>query len=338
MNFEAVVGIDCSDLTFTMAIRVPSDEGPCGTMDCSNDLSGIAQAIAFLRKHGLRPEHCQFCIEEAGVICETLGYGLTARGYSVVIADAHKVHKSKDDPYHKTDVRDSVHIADYAIRFQDKLKPWKPKAQAVQQIQALQSTRETLVKGRTSLKNVRSTLSKKHLDMSVASELLNATIKDLDRRITELDELIKQVIKTDPVLIQGVALLKSIPGLGQVTAIAFLVYTNGFADIPTYQRAASHLGIAPRPYESGTSVKRKPRSRRTGQSNIRKDLYFNATTLLRTRAWAKAYYAKKAASGKDGLLIMNNLANKQLRIIMAVLRDWKPFDENYRGINPALLT
>ena len=52
----------------------------------------------------------------------------------------------------------------------------------------------------------------------------------------------------------------------------------------------------------------------------------------------REYFLRKKAEGKHGSLVLNNLANKQLKLIFAVLEHRQPYRESYRSINPQLLT
>jgi transposase len=48
----------------------------------------------------------------------------------------------------------------------------------------------------------------------------------------------------------------------------------------------------------------------------------------------KAYFARKRAEGKPGKVVVNNIANKLLKILCAMIRSGKPYLENYRSGNP----
>ena len=51
----------------------------------------------------------------------------------------------------------------------------------------------------------------------------------------------------------------------------------------------------------------------------------------------RAYFLRKVEGGKAKTLVLNNIANRLLRIICAVLRDKKPYIKGYRSMNPLVL-
>jgi hypothetical protein len=50
------------------------------------------------------------------------------------------------------------------------------------------------------------------------------------------------------------------------------------------------------------------------------------------------YFLRKLSDGKQKQLILNNIANKLLKIVCAVARTSTPYIPGYRSINPQLLT
>lgn len=337
MNVPFVVGIDCSKDTFALTV-MDAERQTVSSGEFANHVAGIKRALKLVRRLNFNTLDGLFVVENTGVYTETLIYKLAAMGCQVAMVDGLRVRNSVPDKYHKTDLIDSAHIAEYGIRYADKIQLWEPKKALVQRIEALLVGRRLLVKHRSALKNQRKALELKYLDVSSAIQHLNQAIDQHTELIKKIDSDVESVIEEDPQLAQGVALLRTIPGVGPVLATDLLVYTNGFVTIPTYPTAAAHLGIAPRPYSSGTSVDRPPRSRRFGPRSMRATLHMSARSIVQHRAEGKKYWAQKKAAGKHGNLILNNLANKQLRLALSVLRNWKPFDENHRGVNPIYLT
>ena len=100
---------------------------------------------------------------------------------------------------------------------------------------------------------------------------------------------------------------------------------------------ASHLGLSPCKYESGTSVYKRPRSRGYGHSRSRKLLYLAALSLRTHNKDFKYYFLRKVQEGKSKRLVLNNISNRLLRIICAVVRNQQDFISNYKSVNPMLL-
>src|SRR5687767_10168734 len=67
--------------------------------------------------------------------------------------------------------------------------------------------------------------------------------------------------------------LKSIPGLGKKTAMQLIVLSGGFTKFENAKQLSSYVGLSPRLYESGSSVKGKAKICKMGMSRIRAMLY-----------------------------------------------------------------
>ena len=69
---------------------------------------------------------------------------------------------------------------------------------------------------------------------------------------------------------------------------------------------------------------------------LRKLLYLAALNLKQHSEVHGRYYARKVAEGKPSRLVLNNLSNKLLRIICAVIRDARPYHEKHRSMGPKM--
>ena len=257
-------------------------------------------------------------------------------GYRVALVDPLRVSRTSRDPGDKNDKLDSGKIAEYGARYFDKLRLWRPNEKAVEQIRVLLRTREQLVKQSTALKNLLKSLKRKYVQTPTANEALEETIDHLRRQIKHIEREIGRIIGEHPALTQGTALVRSVKGIGLLLAAHLAVMTNGFIHGLTYASTAAYLGICPRVYQSGKTVYRRPRSRQYGPAMMRKLLHLSARSMIVSDARHRHYYLRKQAEGKPRQLILNNIANKQLRIVCAVLRTGIPYSQNYQSINPRL--
>jgi transposase len=97
------------------------------------------------------------------------------------------------------------------------------------------------------------------------------------------------------------------------------------------------LGIVPLPYESGKSVRRRTSSSGVGPSVLRKLLYLSSMTSRRYDEDMKKYFLRKVAEGKSKKLVLNNIANKLIKILVALITSKKPYIKNFLSINLMLL-
>ena len=163
-------------------------------------------------------------------------------------------------------------------------------------------------------------------------------------RIAEIDREVKRLVSAHPTLGPAVALLVSVPGVGHLLAAHLCVATDGFREPLVARRLSAWLGVCPlesRPAvaggESGSSVRKRPRSRGYGPSAIRKLLYLASMRLVSIDGSPhQAYYRRKVAEGKPGRLVLNNVGNKLLRVLAAVLRDGVPYEAGHVSARPTI--
>ena len=165
------IGIDPAAESFTAA-RYP--EGKPHHFD--NNAEGSAALLAWLRSQHLTPEQTRICIENTGVYDEQLCYWLDQQGWPVFRLEPIKVWRAFRESAPKTDAIDSLKIAEYGYRYQDKLPLWKPNTVIVEQIKVLLATREQLLKQKTALGNTRRALSRKVVQTPTANASLEESI------------------------------------------------------------------------------------------------------------------------------------------------------------------
>jgi transposase len=333
-------GIDPSAETFTAGTyppEAPASEAPASGAPAStfeNSSEGIAAYVKTLPE-----DRTTFLVgvENTGVYSERLCYELHEAGVPLVLLDPGAIHRAFNKGP-KTDARDAVKVAEYAFRYCDKLVRWQPRAVVVEQIRVLLATREQLVRQRTATRNARTSLSRKVVQTPGANTSLEAVAEYLKGQVKGLEAEIERLIAAHPTLAQGVSLLVGIPGVGLLLASQMLVLTSGFEALPGYRPLAHRLGIAPHPHRSGTSVRRKDRSRRYGPRVMRKLLHLAARSVRTHDARSRRYFEQKVAAGKATRLVLNNLANRVLRVMCAVLKSREPYRPGHVSISPQLLT
>lgn len=332
-----ILGIDIAKSSFTFSVFNTIDKATSSPLTYSNNQEGFGRLINWIQKKNLTPDNITICLEDTGVYAEALCYWFAAKGFRVAVEPPHKVKRAFQNPNIKSDALDSRQIAEYGYRFFDQLSHWKPLEPALEQMKVLLSTREQFVEQLTAHQNSLQMLALKVVKTPLAETAIKETIEHLKTQIKKIDKDVKDLISKDPSLEQTSALLTSIPGVGLLLASNLLVLAKGFHQQMDPRQIASHVGICPHPFESGSSIYRRPRSRHFGPSRIRKLLYLAAMSMRTHNPTFKAYFLRKVQEGKSKKLVLNNISNKMLRIICAVVSSQKPFIDNYKSVNPRLL-
>jgi transposase len=331
------IGVDMGSESFAAAVLTELGK-PIPVRDpIPNTPEGYAVFAGWINGQGITVSNAVICLEATGVYGEGFCYHFHAQGFRVAVEPPNKVKKAFETNGDKTDAVDSRQIAEYACRFYDELHYWEPKAEILEQVRTLLSAREQFTVQLTSCKNGFKALERKVVRTPMALDMYAETIQRLQENIKKIDREIERLIKRDPLHGQVLSHLKSIPGVGLLLSSSIYVLSNGFSLELDAGQVASYAKVCPRRHESGTSVYRKPRCQKFGPSKIRKLLYLSALTAIQYNKTLKAYFLRKVAEGKAKRLVVNNVANKILRIICGILKNGEPFIENYRSINPVFL-
>jgi transposase len=333
------VGIDIASATFTSAVGEMGEKWQIvvrpATFD--NEYDSFAKYLKWLQEHGVTTENCVICMEATGVYNEVLAHFLIANRYRVAIEPPLKVKRAFKPEGHKSDPVDSAQIGEYAYRFWDELTLWKPRQEILEQIRTLLTVREQLVVERTGHLNALKALQRKAVRTPLAEAIHQKAIAELKSHIQEVEAEIQRLIDQDPDFRRQVTLLVSIPGVGLLLAAHLLVIFQSVSLPPTPKTLAAFIGICPYDDKSGSSINHASTSRHYGPPALRKLLFLAALSLSTHNLQFHAYFLRKIQEGKPKQLVINNIANKLLKIVVAVIRSNTQFIPNYRSVHPGLL-
>jgi transposase len=333
------VGIDIASATFTSAVGRMGEKWQIVVRPATfaNEYDSFAKYLKWLQGHGSTPENCVICMEATGVYNEVLAHFLVANGYQVAIEPPLKVKRAFHPVGHKSDPVDSCEISEYAYRFWDELRLWAPRQEVLEQIRTLLSAREQFVVEKTGLQNALTALKRKVVRTSLAEEMYEKAIRELKEHIHQLEEEIKRLIDQDPDFRNMVGLLISIPGVGMLLAAHMLLVFQSAPEPCSSRSLAAFIGICPYEDTSGTSLQHSSTSRHYGPPALRKLLFLAALSIRTHNQQFRTYFLRKTQEGKAKQLVINNIANKLLKIMVAVIRSQTEYIPNYRSVNPALL-
>ncbi|RZM07036.1 MAG: IS110 family transposase, partial [Pedobacter sp.] len=186
----------------------------------------------------------------------------------------------------KTDKADAKMIAEYAS--QHVLILWEAPKDYMVQLQQLEALTDGYVSSKLALGNQLKSFEVTGKMDAETKRFMKKELRHLDGQLKllmdKMDSLVKQHFKE---LYEN---LTSIPGVGKKTAIGLIVLSNGFTKFKEYRQLSSYVGLCPRVYESGTSIKGKGRICKMGMSRIRKLLYLCSWSAVKTNRACKQMY------------------------------------------------
>jgi len=139
-----------------------------------------------------------------------------------------------------------------------------------------------------------------------------------------------EIIETEEKLNQQYKLITSIPGIGMKTAIYLIIATKGFDAFDDWRKLACYAGVAPFPYQSGTSIKGRNKVHPLADKKLKSLLNMCAICAIRYDKELRAYYERKIKEGKSKMLVINNVRCKLLSRVFAVINRKTPFINTFK--------
>jgi transposase len=155
---------------------------------------------------------------------------------------------------------------------------------------------------------------------------IEATLAFLRQELAKTQRLVQQQVKQSAELHRQQQLLCSIPGVGMWTAARVLAEIEEVRTAVDARQLAAYAGLTPRERTSGSSVHHPPRLAKTGNSRLRRALYFPAMVAMRHNPAVHALAERLRARGKRPMVIVGAAMRKLLHLIYGVLKSGKPFD------------
>lgn len=290
----------------------------------------INPLLKFLKK--LDPESI-LCAEHTGVYSDLLVGLACCCGIKIALIEGYVIHKSFAGEKGKSDQIDAKRIWEYGTRFFDKLTFVNPASETLHELRELQNLRNQFVKQRKMIKTSNKGKQKQLMNSIVGNKSVAAVLYVLNKEIKALDTQMQHIICSNPTFERNYNLAKSVIGVGDVIATELIIYTENFTKIKEAKKAASFAGVCPFPSESG-KIKKRPKVPKRSNKKLKSLLFLAALNMSKFSKEIKLYKERKMAEGKHYFLVMNNIANKLLKIIFAIVKSGKPYDQAYICIDP----
>lgn len=332
------IGIDVAAEQFTATVLSKNGQFKVTKESIGNSLEGFPNFCSWLQTQNIKTDNSVICMEATGVYSESLTYYLVAHGFAVAVEPPLKVKRAFYPHGHKNDRVDSIQIAEYTYRFFDRLRFWHPVSETVEKLKHSLSMREQLVKQSVALQNAIKAYQKHPVQDSLVVAIHEKNLDQVKEHIQQIDQHISQLIRSDPSLRKLSQWIISLCGVGLLLAAYLLVLTNGFQNMTNHKQLAAYIGICPYDFKSGKSIRRQSHCRPFGHAYTKKLLHLAACCIATHNPDFKKYYLRKQQEGKSKMLVLNNIANKILKISFALVRDQQPFIKGYKSVNPVLLT
>lgn len=301
------IGIDVSKARLDVAVH-----DPASSWQADNSDTGIAAAVA--RLAALRP---QLIVLEAtgGFELRLVAALLHARLPTAVI----NPRRARDfaratGQLAKTDKLDARVLAHLAASLRPTIRTLPTEAE--EHLAALLTRRRQLVEMLAVEQNRWQTVR-----VALRPEL-EEHIAWLQRKVEGLDGDIERFVQSSPVWSATDALLRSVPGVGPVTARTLLGMLPELGQL-NRQQIAALVGVAPLNKDSGN--RRGRRRVYGGRAAVRRVLYMAALAASRFNPSIRAFYQRLLRQGKEKKVALTACMRKLLVILNAMVRTQQPW-------------
>lgn len=322
------LGIDIAKATFEAVLQVGPRQNSRGF---DNDPAGFRALSRWLDKNGAGRV---WAVQEAtGRYGEALAHYLSQQGHAVSVVNPARIKAYGASKLRraKTDRLDAALILDFGRTQRPTL--WTPPTAEQQELCALvrrvadvqhmhQQERNRLTAG-------------SHPPIVQAS--LQAILAVLEAQIVALQKAIEAHLQAHPALRHTCQLLRSIPGIGLLTAVRLMVELPNIHAFDNPRQLVAHAGLAPSVCQSGTSVYGRGHTSRKGNAVLRAQLYMPALVALRHNPVIQAMQQRLQRAGKPKMVIVVAAMRKLLHLAFGVLKSGRPFDPAF-ALSPALGT
>ena len=302
------VGIDVSKLTLDFDCLPVS-----APQQFTNDAEGIAALVELLKGSGVE----RIVIEATGGYETAAASALAVAKLPVVVVNPRQVRDfaKATGRLAKTDRLDARLLALFGERIMPALRTLPDEAQRA--LADLLARRSQLVVMRAQEKARLASVT------AIARKSVQQHIVWLDKCIAKLDDDLEDRLRKSPVWCEKAELLKSVPGIGQVTTFTLLARLPELGEL-NRQAISALVGLAP--FNDDSGKRRGERYIRGGRADVRGVLYMATLTAITHNKPIKVMYERLIASGKPFKLAMTACMRKLLTILNAMLKknqSWK---------------
>lgn len=332
------IGIDVSKETIDVTAIIPQEDGgtpePVHYGRYENRPRGFRSMVAAVRRasHGTPAEDWMFCCETTGGYDHRLCRYLCKEGLFLWRESALCIRNSRGIKLGKDDKSDSRTIAEYAWRYADRAKPLVQPTAPMERLRQLCRHRAFLVRERGSMKRRAAEIKATGVEGDASASIYRDTVKlveSLDRSIARCEEEMREAIAADRDMRRNYGHVVSILGVSFVTAASLIAFTGNSLTVDSSRKASRYCGCCCAYDDSGTSVHRKVDTRNFCNRQLKAVLTMAAVAAIRSNPEVRQYYERLSAKGKPYGIVVNNVRNKLLHIIYALVAHDADYDAGY---------
>lgn len=329
------IGIDFAKEKFDVTV-MNMETGTSVWQQFPNTRGGGRDLVRMVKRQakGIPTDQWLFCGEDTGNYSRLISDYLAEKGYFMWLQNPYCIKKSEGIIRRgKDDRADSAVIAEYAIRYADKATRYERPPEVISQIKALLSARDSLVKTRMALANTVSEIPKADRQGEAVTLIKSSTkrlIKDVETEIERMEQKIDELLQKDEDISHNSEILHSFKGIGRINAAYFIAFTNNFRKFDLDPRKiATYWGVAPFARQSGTALNTKPHVSRFCNKKLKAAISNSANSAIMWNKPFREYYLRLIERGKCEGIAKNNVKNKIIQTLTAMIRKGEKYNPDF---------
>jgi len=305
------IGIDVSKATLDIA-ALPDGE----SWTVTNDAAGLADLAP--RLVALAP--ALVVLEATGGFEMLAALTLAKAGLPIAVVNPRQVRDFAKamGRLAKTDALDAGILAEFAQRVRPEPRPLPDEAALL--LESLLTRRRQIVDMLTAEKN-RLGFARGPVKRDISQH-----IRWLEKRLADVEGDLQDAVTASPLYQAKADLLRSVPGVGQVTTLTLLATLPELGHLSRHQIPAL-VGVAPMNRDSGT--RRGKRMVWGGRAPVRAVLYMATLVGLKHNPVLRVFYERLRAAGKPFKVAATACMRKLLTILNAMLRQRRRWDPQH---------
>ena len=321
MKFTWFIGIDVSKATLDVALGHRDSPNQLSHQQFPNTTAGFKQLMVWLKKQKADINQGFFCMEHTGHYTLALCCFLQEQQLAYTLVSPLHLKKSLGITRGKNDQVDARRIAEFACLHQRKLKPMQLPSACLLKLKNLMAFRDRLTKSKVSLKQTIADLKDTAalVDNSFIIKESEKQLKLVEAQITHTDKQMEATLQEDEQIQKHFRLITSVIGIGMITAVAFLIYTQDFTAFDNGRQFACYSGVAPFEYSSGSSIRGKTKISPLANRKMKALLSNCASAAVQHDPELRAYYQRKVKEGKAKMSALNAVRAKLINRVFATV-------------------
>ena len=332
---KIAIGIDFAKEKFDVTVK-NFETGASEYGQYPNTPAGGRSMVKMVRKFakGIDSSEWLFCGEDTGYYSQTITRYLTEKGYFMWLQNPYCIKRSEGDIRRgKDDKADSVAIADYAHRYEDKAKKYEMPSKQAEELHLLLTRRSAYVKAKQVIQNGANEIPKRD-KQGESLNLIKASnrhlVMEIDKEIARLEAQMEKIVKEVEDMQKNYEILRSFTGIGIVNAMCFIAYTDNFKKFDLNARKiATYWGVAAFGKDSGKTVHVDPHVSQFCNHWLKTIISNAANAAIVWNPTIKRYYERLQKAGKCEGICRNNVKNKIIQTITAMIRKGEKFDPEF---------